>query len=284
MKAILWAIGLALTGFGPVLAVDKSFSKVLKYAEIKGTGARGETLEYLVPALIFVAAVLLVIYLYRRLEERRRQAPSRTEQKQEGIGFREQAAQLGFRLSETKTLRRLAARLAPQRPDRLLSTEIGRWKLAADIERRIRQREREIEVLRRIRQKLEHAGAGQLHERATVRVEADLPVWITLKMQGQTAEEDVFAEVEQIRGHLLDLSEGGAALRTPLEAQAGDVVEFWSAEARVWLPPVTAGVLSVEEEGYEKIFHLHFLEPPTNELRMAIQELQIERVHQVDAP
>jgi hypothetical protein len=92
------------------------------------------------------------------------------------------------------------------------------------------------------------------------------------------AEEDIFTDVEQVAGRLLDLSEGGAALVAELEVRPSELIELWSADSEVWIPPVTAGVLSVgrSPSGSEQVLHLHFIDPPLPELRAAVQTLQRE--------
>jgi hypothetical protein len=78
---------------------------------------------------------------------------------------------------------------------------------------------------------------------------------------------------------LIDLSEGGASVRSStLDAQVGDLVEFWSSDTQIWFSPLLSGVLNVEtQEGAEgKIFHFHFIDPPVSQLRSVIQLLKIE--------
>ena len=89
-------------------------------------------------------------------------------------------------------------------------------------------------------------------------------------------EEEWQDEVEQVDGYLLDLSEGGAALcANELKMAAGDPLEFWSADAEVWLAPTAARVLREEQTKDGTIFHLQFLDPPNEELRAAIRALQM---------
>ena len=72
MKALSPILLLVLAFFVPVWAVDKSFSKALKHAEIRSTGSHGEGSEWIVPVMFGVMAVVLIMYFYRRFEERRR--------------------------------------------------------------------------------------------------------------------------------------------------------------------------------------------------------------------
>ena len=114
-------------------------------------------------------------------------------------------------MGEAKTLRNIAGRLAPDRSLELLTTDKGRGSLIADLARRIGRREREIELLRKVKEKLERIRDEGVHKRETVRVEADLPVWMVKKVRRDAGEdgEDVFTNVEQVPGHLIDISEGG---------------------------------------------------------------------------
>ena len=160
------------------------------------------------------------------------------------------------------------------------TTDAGRERLTADIWERIRRREREAAFLRRIQDKLTLMRDRGLQERATIRVETDLSIWIVKRTDAELVEEegeeDLFTDVEQIGGRLLDLSEGGAAVTADLDAKVDDLVELWSADAEIWIPPVTAGVLQVQPDsaGKSPIFHLHFIDPPLSELRIALQVLQ----------
>jgi hypothetical protein len=54
-------------------AVDKSFFKALKHLELK-TGSRGESGEWLL-LVILAVAVISLMHLYRRFEERRKRPP-----------------------------------------------------------------------------------------------------------------------------------------------------------------------------------------------------------------
>ena len=67
-----------------------------------------------------------------------------------------------------------------------------------------------------------------------------------------------------------------ASLSAALDVAVGQEIELWSADQTVWIPPVTAGVLSIEEGGdeQENVYHLHFIDPPLTEMRQAVQELR----------
>ena len=161
-----------------------------------------------------------------------------------------------------------------------LSASSGREFLVVDIKTRIRRRRLEIEALQQLQEKLERMNSAILHARESVRVETDLPVWITRKVQysGSLPEgEEVFPEAQPVHGQLIDLSEGGSALSTELDIDEGDLVEIWSADPEIWIPTVAAGVVRVEPGNGDTspVLHLHFLDPPAPELRAALRKLQV---------
>ena len=248
------------------------------YLQFKPSGVNFTSVIVVVVVVVVVAVVLALVY---NLISRARQKPPVKVAQQKKVNFQKHAAKLGFKIAEIKTMRLIANKIAPQDPDALLTTDAGRERLAADIWERVRRREREVAFLRRIQEKLTLMRERGLQERATIRVETNLAVWIVKKTDaelGEAAEEeeDLFTDVEQIGGRLLDLSEGGAAVTADLDARVNDLVELWSADAEIWIPPVSAGVLQVQRgsEGKSPIFHLHFIDPPLSELRIALQALQ----------
>ena len=122
-------------------------------------------------------------------------------------------------------------------------------------------------------------GANELTPRATVRVNADMRIWVAKKLQHATAdeeEEDVFTEINSVSGRLQDISEGGAALLTDLEFDRGDMIEFWSADPDITLSPITAIIVDIKstETSRDGLLHIHFMDPPLGELRSAIYALQ----------
>jgi len=281
---MLIAAGLLLGFPGDALAVDEGFSKALKHMEIKGES--GGNMTWTIVILVgVVAAVIVLVKILNRTTQERQKAPIKAVKKQKQVDFKKHAVKMGFQIAEIKSLRTIATRIAPSDPGVLLATDVGRERLAADIWERIRRRDREIEVLRGIQEKLDRMRDHKMQERQTIRVETNLPVWIIKKsVPGAEVEEEeeegeeIFSDVEQIGGRLLDLSEGGAALTAELDAGVKDLIEFWSADSEIWIPPITAGVLQVKEspDGRGPVFHLHFLDPPLSELRAAIQTLQME--------
>ena len=241
----------------------------------------GVNVNLLVVVLVVVVVGIAVLALvYNVISRARRKAPVKVAQQKKKVNFQKHAAKLGFKIAEIKTMRLIANKITPQDPDSLLTTDAGRERLTADIWARIRRREREIEFLRRIQDKLTLMRERGLQERATIRVETDLSVWIVKKTDAELVEAeeegDLFTDVEQIGGKLLDLSEGGAAVTADLDAGMNDLVELWSADVEIWIPPVTAGVLQIQRSsaGKNPIFHLHFIDPPLSELRIALQALQ----------
>jgi PilZ domain-containing protein len=234
---------------------------------------------------VVAAGVLLHLanrVLQTRLHTRRERVPVQKANRRQRADFQKRAGKLGFRIAEVKTLRLIANKLAAHDPDSLLSTDAGRERLATDVAKRIRRRQREIEFLGGISDKLDLMREREIHERATIRVEGDLPVWIIKKADEDSLsedEEDMFADEEQVAGRLLDLSEGGAAVCAELEVRAGDRVELWSRDPDIEIPPITAGILQVGHRPGESVpvFHVHFIDPPLEELRIALQALQTGR-------
>lgn len=275
---ILLAAGLLPGLLSDALAVDKL---KLKNLEIKGQTGMDSTM--IVVIVVVVVVVIVLVSIYNRITEQQPAAPTRVAKKKPKIDFKKYAATLGFKIAEIKTLRLIAAKIAPQNPGALLATDEGRERLAANIWERIGKREREIEVLRGIQSKLNLMRDHEMQERETIRVETNLQVWIVKKDSSSLdpeaeEEEDIFTNVEQVGGQLLDLSEGGAALTAELDVEVNDLIELWSADSEIWIPPITAGVLHIKQDsgGMGSIFHLHFLDPPLSELRAAIQTLQME--------
>jgi hypothetical protein len=274
MKALFWLVvwvGLGIVG--QVWAVDKSYSKALKHIEIKGSASRGTSSDSVVPVLVGIGVIVLITVLYRAIESRKKAKAAQPVIAVSGPDFKEHAAQIGFQHAEVRLLKVLAERVSPHHLTYALETDAGRHKLAIEVTKRIRRRERELLVLRGIGNKL--GLVGNMKERETLRVEAHLPVWVVPHLGSETAEEE-WEEAEQIEGQLLDLSEGGAALCAQLDLNAGDILEFWSADAQVWLAPTAARVLRVDEKKKERVFHLQFIDSPSEELRTAIRALQIE--------
>ncbi|MEW6749650.1 MAG: PilZ domain-containing protein [Candidatus Latescibacterota bacterium] len=262
-----------LTAAGQAAAQDRG--GYLKFTPTAGMGNFALILAIVGGALVLLLVLRMVGHF---VGGRAQPAPRAAAPRRVSADFGQQASRLGFRVAEIKTLRLVTARLAPQDADLLLASEQGRERLAGYIEKRLRRRERELEHLRGILAKLRLIRDQGIRERATVRVEANLPVWIVRKADTAEAaedEEDVYADVEQVSGRMLDVSEGGAAVAAELDAQPADLVELWSADADIWIPPVTASVLQVQRQGVDiPVFHLHFLDPPVGELRAAIQALQ----------
>jgi len=285
---LLLAAGLLLGG--EALAVDKSFTRALKHAEIRGESGLDPNLIMVLAGV--VVAVIVLVNVYQRAAKRaakrvaaasERASAAAEEEKEAKVDIMQYASRLGFKIVEIQTLRLLASKIAPSDPGRLLTTDVGRERLATDIGERVRRREREVKMLRGIQDKLDLMRDHVQQERSTIRVETNLAIWIVKKTApavdpevAEEEEEDILAAVEQVGGRLLDLSEGGAALTAELDVDVNDTIELWSADSEIWIPPVTAGVLSVEQksQGGEPIFHLHFLDPPLSELRAAIQTLQ----------
>ncbi len=107
----------------------------------------------------------------------------------------------------------------------------------------------------------------------------DIPIWLAKKTEEESlahAGRSSLVETQSLKGRLVDLSEGGAAVRTGLSLSSGDLVELWSHGA---VPSLSAVVAHVEENLDEGIplVHLHFLDPAT-EIRELIRPIQVAEV------
>ena len=275
LSVAFWTMLWILCGTGRVHAFTAQY---LKFEPQRSVSLSGTVVHVVLGVLgglvlLFLANKLLQWFGSRSARERPA-APKKRDRRE----FQQQAARLGFHVREIKTLRVLGKKLQPEAPVSLLTTDAGREKLSADVSARIHRREREIQLLQGILDKLDLMRERDLRERATVRVDTDLPIWIVERPAEDSDAEDVevFADEEQVAGQLINLSEGGAAVRAVLDAGVNEVIELWSADQSVWIPPLTAGILSIEEnpEEDEKVYHLHFIDPPLAEMRKVIQDLQ----------
>jgi hypothetical protein len=96
-------------------------------------------------------------------------------------------------------------------------------------------------------------------------------------------EEDFFSNIESVSGRLVDISEGGAALRVNMGLKKGDRLTFWSADNQIVLAELTGGVITVNADGGEApIIHVYFIDPDLRELRMALADIR-ERFPQTSA-
>jgi hypothetical protein len=278
---LAFLIGILVVSFRPrsVLALDESWGKVMPY--MRTSTVDPDTARWFVIGFAVLAVGLMVagIVYNRKHTARLRVGSSAGGPRKQRLSFRQQAGVMGFKFLESKVLKKIADRLSPQAPDNLLTTPGGRQFLMADLEKRIRRRQREVETLHGIQDKLEKMREEKSHDRAGIRVDADVPIWIVKKVQpgaGVAAGEDVLVNIEPVTGRLEDISEGGAAVRADLDVAVGDVAEMWSTETGVWIPPITAGVVHREDpEGGLPMLHLRFLDPPVAELRAALHEIQV---------
>ncbi len=275
-RAACSAVAVGLSG-----GVGVAAAQDLRYLSFKDTGSEGGLLLLVAAAAAVVGVIWLLRLLNSRVVARRRTTPAAAPTERH-TDFAPRAARLGFRIVEIKALKVIAARLNAGAPGVLLSTDAGRERLIAEIGGRLRRREREVAVLKSVHEKLCLIRDHQLRERASVRVETDLAVWVVRKSadRAQKAaggdDEEFDAEADQIPGRLLDLSEGGAAVATTLAVEAGELVELWSADPEVWLPPITGGVLHAgQREGAPgPVLHLHFVDPPLADLRSVVLALR----------
>lgn len=120
------------------------------------------------------------------------------------------------------------------------------------------------------------------HDREGERVETDVAIWLVNKVPGDSPVDDqeVVVDIVPVSGRLLDLSEGGAAISADVHLAAGDLIEFWSADSQIWLPPIQCGVVDSDgkdgedDEDGEAHVHLHFLNPPVSDVRKAIMAIR----------
>lgn len=219
---------------------------------------------------------------------RRRSGPPRKVQVVKEL--QERATTLGFRQGEARTVQKIAMRLAPKTPVSLLNSNSGREYLIGDLERRIGQREREIKVLGKIRERLVVLREQDVQERESVRVDANISVWVSKRglsaqelsalvededeAEGEGEGEGMFANLDSVAGRLLDISEGGAAIEIEMDVDRGEQVQFWSGDPHVMLGETRAGIVSLETREGKRVLHLHFIDPDLRELRGAIGQLR----------
>ena len=242
-------------------AVDRSFTEALGHIELKSTGSQGEPLVWMVIPLLVLIVAPIIVYYYR---QKHPQHPPVSKSKKVRPSIQQQARQLGFKLGEVRVLKQLADRMRGRVE---LDSPEGRRRFAADIKRRIHRKQRELEMLNALQQRLCSDDSWLVRE--SVRVETDLPVWLVRKSQQV---EEILSERDQEGGVLVDLGESGAALRCELALAKGDVVEWWSTDSQIWIPPLTAVVVGSENG----TVHLQFSDPPVSQIRRAIGEIQRE--------
>jgi hypothetical protein len=251
--------------------VDKNYALLLNSIEIQG--ADSAAIIWSIVGLATLGCCLaLLSRLYNRHSRKTRKV-SKPSPQRAGLKFRHRALALGFRLVETKTLKNLATKLMPRMPEHLLTTVDGRQVLRDDIARRIERRQREIAALSTIFERLEKMDEHS-EERKAVRVPTNLHVHI-IKATAPTNQTEPDA-VPQVLGQLLNISEGGAAIRTTLEIDPLELVHFWLADAPVPLSQLKAGVVDITDGDEENppTLHLYFIDPPLQQLRALICQLQ----------
>ena len=240
---------------------------------------------------ILLAVSILVFILKMVVGAKAKSKPAKTaktakkrEQTPEEAGFGERAESMGFRVKESKLLIQIASKVAPTKPETLLNTANGREHLYKDLEKRARVREREVAVIRDVQRKLENMRGRDITERESKRIESNMPVWVVRKIGRSASDPDALeapeeegSELKPSQGRLVDIGEGGAAVKVEIEADPGDLVDVWSGDPNVLLSPTTAVVVQFkrDDETDERIFHLSFLDPPLSELRAALYEIEM---------
>jgi len=159
----------------------------------------------------------------------------------------------------------------------------------ADLDKRIHSRQREMRLLEKIKEEIFNMHGRDVHERESVRVEADMPIWVVKKStqapeeaaplvedeEAAEEDEDVFSNIESVSGKLVDISEGGAAIRVDLGLKKGDTVTFWSADNQIVMSQVTGGVVTVNaDSGKTPMIHAYFIDPDLRELRLALADIR----------
>jgi len=249
------------------IAIDPSFSRAVRRTETSVTHGIDYTWY-----LVGVVLVILFVFVGYSLQSKRRQTPGKVRK----VSLSKEASRWGFKRNEARIIGAIAGGLAARNPEVLLNTEHGRDRLIGNIRGRIRHREKELVVLKGMVYKLNKMNDQYFHARESERIEADVPVWIVKQVSDSTSssEEAVLDDVKPVSARLVDISEGGAALQTDLDAQIGDITEFWSSDSGVLIPPLTGAVVQTEPE----VLHVKFLDPPTSELQQAINELGARRL------
>ena len=245
--------------------------------------------------ILILAAVGGFVHLTYRVvsKTRKERAEKRVQSARAGSrskAFQDRAESLGFRKGEARTVERIAKRLAPESPLSLLNSGQGREYLIGDLERRIASREREVKILGRLKERLGALRESDVHERESVRVEADISVWVSKRglsnqeisalvddeEEAEGEGEGIFANLDSVAGRLLDISEGGAAIEVDMEVSRGDQVQFWSGDPRIILGETRAGVISTQQTDVARVLHVHFIDPDLRDLRGAILQLRGE--------
>lgn len=224
----------------------------------------------------------------KKMKEQAQRKDQSAKQDTQVQAFQERAQHLGFRQNEAKTVERIARRLAPKSPLNLINSSQGREFLIGDLDKRMARREREVKLLGRLKQRLEALREGDVHERESVRVDANIAVWVSKRgltnqeMSALVDDEDdaegegMFANLDSVSGRLLDISEGGAAIEVDMDASRGDQLQFWSGDPRIMLGETRAGVVSTKQTSTARILHVHFIDPDLRSVRSAILQLRGE--------
>ena len=275
---------LALVQTALLALPEESFGLDKGHAELfKVMGGKVRSSDSGDVAWFFVAIILIVIVamaisrLYQQYESRRLAAAAAPGEGKKTKNFGQQAAALGFKEIELHNLLTIARTVSAKHPDGLLGTNSGRKSLIAALSKRAKKRQHELSMLQSMVGKLERACAGALQDREAVRVTTDLSVWLVMKTQEEEGVDELalLLEVEPSAAMLVDLSEGGAALKVVVDLSQGDRVEFWSAGSMVWIPPLLATVVRIEKKADGHLVHVHFVDPPVADIRRAIRDIAL---------
>ena len=243
-------------------------------------------IKWVVGVIVAASILTFILKMFVGLQAKSKPAKVAKGKKptEEHSGFNERAESMGFRVKESKLLIQVAAKVAPHKPETLLNNANGREHLYKDLEKRARVREREVAVIRDVQRKLENMRGRDIQEREAKRIESNMPIWLVRKIGRSASDPDTLeappeegAELQPSQGRLVDIGEGGAAVKIEIEADSGDLVDLWSGDPNVLLSPTTGVIVQVkrDEDTDAHVFHLSFLDPPLSELRAALYDIEM---------
>ena len=102
-------------------------------------------------ALLGGLAHLTYSFVTKHRKNRRARAKTTSTKAQRSHAFEERATALGFRQGEARPVQRIAVRLSPKAPLKLLNSTDGREYLVGDLDKRIGKRQGEIRVLEKLK-------------------------------------------------------------------------------------------------------------------------------------
>jgi hypothetical protein len=126
--------------------------------------------KWIIPlGLLGWLAHLTYSFVTKHRKNRRARANTASTKAERSHAFEERATALGFRQGEARTVQRIAVRLSPKAPLKLLNSADGREYLVGDLDKRIDKRQGEIRVLEKLKSRLIVLRDQDVHERETRR-------------------------------------------------------------------------------------------------------------------